>query len=561
MPSNLPLTFSVDSVPKNKHRQWWDDHRNVAIVHVAADGSYTVSTRATPTIWEKVLNWGGTRLAVDVGDHRRQAAMVSTPLPCSDQAHRFEARLDVGFRVHDPEEVVRRNIPDALPIIYGHITHLVRTTVRRFAIDEADRAEAEINRAFLQPVRLPEGLTIYLCRVHIEPDEEARKYIEALARYRRESELGQREHDKRMAQAASDEAVEDAGLNASLARDKLRAEALSRTGWDIDGLIMQHLTKHPDDTEGAARLRLEWEATQAARWALGNQRHDEMLKFMVEKDLFRAPDLMSLLGGQASGALQSLGLQAAPPPALGPAPTAPVMWGGPAAGTAAGPSSAPAATGATMPVYVVLDASQSAAPFTAGLNDALRSLHTALTQSPDVAAGVRLSVIGYADRPDMRLPLTRVEWGTDVPHLSAGGELHLTAAFEGLVDLLPGDVDQLKRAGGRVHRPVVFLVTTAPPQDHARWPDAQQILGAHRYAPTVVACGLGSAEARTVLRIASSPELAFVAAPGVPVPDQAAQFSVLLQNTLLHLGRGVVAGRPDLVTECPAGLIPARSAG
>ncbi|MDF9814791.1 hypothetical protein [Streptomyces sp. SPB162] len=221
----------------------------------------------------------------------------------------------------------------------------------------------------------------------------------------------------------------------------------------------------------------------------------------------------------------------------------------------------PAGAGATMPVYVVLDASQSAATFTAGFNDALRSLHTALTQSPDVAAGLRLSVIGFAERPDMRMPLTRVDWGTDVPHLSAGGGLHLAAAFDGLLDLLPGDVDRLKHGGGRVHRPVVFLVTTAPPQDNVKWPAARESLAAHRYAPTIVACGLGAAESRGVLRIASSPELAFIADPAVPAADQTALFSALLQNTLLHLGRGVLAGRPDLIAECPKGLLPAATVG
>ncbi|WP_405585536.1 vWA domain-containing protein [Streptomyces sp. NBC_01190] len=566
MTPTLPLIASVDSVPNDQHKEWWERHRNVAIVHIAADGKLTVGTSATPTFWARVLGKAGTRLAVDVGDHRRQAAVRSTPLPCSDQAHRFEATVDIGFRVHDPEQVVRRSIPDALPIVYGHVIHLIRTTARRFAIDEADRAEEEVNKALQQPVRLPEGLTIYLCRVHIEPDEDARQYIKALARARRDRALGQREHDKRVAEVSSDEAIEDLRLAGELERDKRRGAALAGMRWDIEGLIQQHLVKHPEDTERALQLRLEWESTQAAHWELGTQRSDQMFKFMVEKDLLRAPDLMSALGGQAVGALPSYGPQIGLPPAAAvrPAPTAPVMWGGatvpagPAQGSSAGAASG--AAGATMPVYVVLDASQSAAPFTAGFNDALRSLHTALTQSPDVAAGLRLSVIGFAERPDMRLPLTQVDWGTDVPHLSAGGDLHLSAAFDGLLDLLPGDVDRLKHDGGRVHRPVVFLVTTAPPQDNARWPEARQSLAENRYAPTVVVCGLGTAEARGVLRVASSPELAFVTAPAVPAADQAALFSALLQNTVLHLGRGVLAGRPDLIAECPKGLLPAATA-
>ncbi|WP_329133190.1 hypothetical protein OG552_15230 [Streptomyces sp. NBC_01476] len=559
MTPTLPLITSVDSVPNDQHKEWWDRHRNVAIVHIAADGRLTVGTGATPSFWAKVLGKAGTRLAVDVGDHRRQAAVRSTPLPCSDQAHRFEATVDIGFRVHDPEQVVRRSIPDALPIIYGHVIHLIRTTARRFAIDEADRAEEEVNKAFQQPVQLPEGLTIYLCRVHIEPDEDARQYIKALARARRDRALGQRAHEKRVAEVSSDEAVEDLRLTGELEREKRRGAALAGMSWDIEGLIRQHLVKHPEDTERALQLRLEWESTQAARWELGTERNDQMFKFLVEKDFFRAPDLMSGFGGQALGAVPAYGPPAGLPQGAptGPGPTAPVMWGGVAAGPA---QSAPPAAGATTPVYVVLDSSQSAAPFTAGLNDALRSLHTALTQSPDVSAALRLSVLGFAEHPDMRLPLTQIGWGTDVPHLSAGGGLHLAAAFDGLLDVLPGDVDRLKQGGGRVNRPVVFLVTTAPPQDSTRWPEARQALVAHRYAPNVVACGLGTAEARGVLRTASSPELAFVTDPAVPAADQVALVSVLIQNTLLHLGRSVLAGHPDLVVECPKGLLPATAA-
>jgi hypothetical protein len=60
-----------------------------------------------------------------------------------------------------------------------------------------------------------------------------------------------------------------------------------------------------------------------------------------------------------------------------------------------------------------------------------------------------------------------------------------------------------------------------------------------------------------MLRVASSPKLAFVAAPGAHPSDRTAPLSALLQTTLLHLGRGVLAGRPDLVADCPQGMLPA----
>ncbi|MBY8881359.1 vWA domain-containing protein [Actinacidiphila acidipaludis] len=559
MTAPLPLISSVDRVPRERYREWWDEHRNVAIVHRAPDGTLTVGTSATPSFWEKVLGKAGVRLAVDVSDHRRQAAVTRTPLPCSDQAHRFTARFDVGFRVHDPANVVSRNIPDALPVVYGHVVHQIRTIARAFPIDEADRAEEAVNRAFQNEVRLPEGITIYLCQIHIEPDEAATEYIKALRAAQRNRTLGQHRHDSAVAGARSEQAIEDIKLDGELARDQRRGTALAGMSWDIEGLIRQHLIKHPEDTDRAMQLRIEWETGQAARWELGVERNEQMFKFLVDKDFFRPADVAALYGGGGGGGSPWTAPPGLPPTAdaTAPVPTAPVLWGNLTPGGAGSAPSIQAKPAVVVPVYVLLDVSQAAAHFIAGFNDALRSLHTALAQSPDLATGLRLSVVGIAERPDMRLPLTQVGWGTDVPHLSAGGGLKLAAAFDGLLDLLPGDVDGLKKGGGRAHRPVVFLVTVAPPQDGVAWPQAQQRLAEHRYAPKIVACGLGESDPRTVLRCASSSELACVAAPGTGVPEQTVALSALLQNTVLHLGRGVLAGHPDLVTEYPQGLGPA----
>ncbi|WP_225849495.1 hypothetical protein [Streptomyces sp. HPF1205] len=574
----LPLILNVDSVPPQERTAWWDEHRSVAIVHRTADGRLTVGTRSPATLWDKLRGKGGTRYAVDLSDHRRKAALRNTPLPCSDQAHRFEATFDIGFRVHDPAEVVHRNVTDALAVVYGYVVPTIRMYARRFAIDEAARAEEQINRAFAQEVRLAEGITIFSCTVGVEPDEDARAYIRTLARDQRERTLGRNRHDSAAAAERSRQAIEDIRQEGELQRGRQREAALAGMPLNIEGLIRRHLVQHPEDTVRATQLLTEWEATQVARAELGVQRHDAMFKFLVEKDILRSPDLLLLREGVLGGLNQQVppvGLPPAAASAVGSAPAqpAPVSWGGTVtpghsgggtgAGTAAGAAAAGGALAgggprtATMPVYLVFDTSQEAAPFTDGLNDALRSLHTALATSPDVAGALRVCVLGFGEQPDMRLPLTRFAWATNVPHLPAHGDCRFGAAFEGLLDVLPEDVDRLKRDGGTVHRPVVFFAATTTPRDGAQWPQAQQRLAAHRYAPTVVACGLGAAEGRTMLRIASSPRLAFVAAPGTHPSAQTAPLSALLQSTLLHLGRGVLSGRPDLVADCPQGLLPA----
>ncbi|MBM9509640.1 hypothetical protein [Actinacidiphila acididurans] len=562
MESTLPLILSLDAVPPEEQDAWWREHRSVAVVHLSADGRLTVGTKSPATLWDKLLGRGGTRYAVDVSDHRRRAEMRNTPLPCSDQAHRFEATVDIGFRVHDPEEVVRRNVADALPVVYGHVTQTVRSHARRFAIDEADRAEEYINQVFAQEIRLPEGITVFHCAVTLEPDAAARKYIETLAGLDRELTVGRGRHEAAVAEERSRQAIADMKQEGELGREKQRAAALSGMALNIEGLIRQHLVQHPEDTVRATQLLTDWETAQVARAELGTQRHDAMFRFLVEKDILRSPDLLMLREGLLGGlnpAAPPVGLPPAAASAVGggAAAAAPVSWGGTVAAGAAPGGGPDAVTGAAVPVYLVLDASQSAAPFADGLNDALRSLHTALSTSPDVAAGLRVCVLAFAENGDLRLPLTRFTWATNVPYLATGGDSRFGAAFEKLLDLLPGDVDLLKRGGGSVHRPVVFFVATAPPRDGTQWPDVRQQLAAHRYAPTVLACGLGESEGRAMLRIASDPNLAFVAAPGSHPADQARALSALLQSTLLHLGRTVLAGHPDLVAECPQGLVPA----
>ncbi|WP_141726052.1 hypothetical protein, partial [Actinacidiphila rubida] len=315
MTAPLPLISSVDLVPRDRYREWWDEHRNVAIVHRAVDGTLTVGTSTTPSFWDKVFGRAGTRLAVDVSDHRRQAAVTRTPLPCSDQAHRFAARFDVGFRVHDPAKVVSRNIPDALPVVYGHVVHQIRTIARAFPIDEAGRAEDAVNRAFQHGVELPEGITIYLCQVHIEPDQAATEYVRALRTAQRDRTLGQHRHDSLVAAANSEQALEDIKLDGEMARDHRRGAALAGMSWDIEGLIRQHLIKHPQDTDRAMQLRIEWESGQAARWELGAERNEQMFRFLVEKDFFRPADVAALYSGGSGG-----GSPWTPPAGIAPAP-------------------------------------------------------------------------------------------------------------------------------------------------------------------------------------------------------------------------------------------------
>lgn len=209
-----------------------------------------------------------------------------------------------------------------------------------------------------------------------------------------------------------------------------------------------------------------------------------------------------------------------------------------------------------VPVYVVLDTSSAAAGCLTDLGNALRSLQTLLANSPDVAAAIRLSVITYADRADVVLSLTEVSWRTGVPGLSAAPGCRYRPVFQRLLDLVPLETERLKQQVPRVLRPVVFFLGVGQAEDDVEWPDTQAELMRHKYAPHIVACAIGDGRVRTAQRIASRPELAVVATESAALDQSAVQFSVLLQNTVLHLGRSALAGQMELRLDCPHGLRP-----
>src|SRR5262245_33814982 len=96
----------------------------IAIVYPVEGRPFEVETiRTFGQRW-----FGGSRPChvVDLSEHRRQAAVTKTPLTCKDGGHRFQATIDVGFRVHDPALVVAKNVRDALTVVYGYLTDRIR---------------------------------------------------------------------------------------------------------------------------------------------------------------------------------------------------------------------------------------------------------------------------------------------------------------------------------------------------------------------------------------------------------------------------------------------------
>ncbi|MFC4608991.1 hypothetical protein ACFO9E_14370 [Streptomyces maoxianensis] len=560
---------------------------SVAIVYPVEGAPWEVETVRT-----RSQRWFGKNracYAVDLSDHRRSAKLTETPLTCQDGGHRFEAKIDVGFRVHDPVRLVRGNVQDALSVIYGCLTHQMRLYAAEFPITEALAAQTRMNGAFAQDMQLTEGITIYHCTIQLEPDAASREFIRRLRQAEREDALGLHSNKAAVGQAWHTESIKDIEHQARIAREEQERKVLAGVQLDFESLVREHLTKHPNDTQEAMGLLLRLEESRAGQVEIQEQRHVEMVKYLIDKGVVRDVDLPGVrngvLGAGVAGVLSPSGQASAPgpAPAIGPgrhaagahghlagtqgggAPSAipqsrsaPVRTWGDAGAQPATPAAGAPATG-LVPVYVVLDASAAAAGCATELANALRSLQTLLANSPDVAAAVRLSVLSYADTAEVLLPLTEVTWQTGIPDLRGGPGCRYAPAFRRLLDLVPLETERLKQQVARVLRPVVFLLAVGEAEDAPQWGDVRAELMRHKYHPHLVACGIGDVRGHTVERLASRPELGVVALPGADLAQSAVQFSVLLQNTVLHLGRSALAGGMELRLDCPQGLTPVKN--
>jgi uncharacterized protein YegL len=205
----------------------------------------------------------------------------------------------------------------------------------------------------------------------------------------------------------------------------------------------------------------------------------------------------------------------------------------------------------------MIDESAAARPYIGDLSDGIRGLLGTLAQSPDVSPAIRLSVLGFADGVAVRLPLDEITAGSQSPWLTTRGEADYANAFETLLDQITPDIEGLKQQGLKVLRPVVFLLSASAPADDGGWRNQHRRLvdtGTHRYAPGIVAYGVGEASPRIISEIATRPEFGYVMDSGADVHTAIGKYWQALVRDILASGRSLISGNPALVVEPPAGF-------
>lgn len=534
---------------------------DVAVVYATAAGEVAVLDDARPMYWtEAVMARYRFRYEVDLGDHRRTVELRSYPLPARGEVYSFVATVEVGFRVSDPGEIIKRRVDDALVVVYNHILAVAREITREYAIEDSGHAEDALNARFRRGEVLEEGIDLYRCRARLRPDDEARRYLDDQERARRTNTVHAAEHvlvmdDSRRAQ---ERVLLD--QQTQLEVEVRRHRAIAGRPMDLRSVLQMHLERNPGDTMRALEMLLQVEQAQACRREEAEARAGRLFEFMVDRNLVQPVDVgplrRTLLGDP------------------GAAPT-PLLPAGPAAGASSwdeplpplpGPAGGGAATvaelrpaGEVVPVYVLLDQSDATRDGIEELNTGLAALQRTLLAETALARVVRLSVVGYADDVAVHLQLSMVAEAMELPRVSAGGQARYGEAFRFLLERIPQDVDLLKRRSYGVRRPQVLFLTGAEPEDAASWgPVHADLVDRHRLpcAPDIVAGGVGAASARTVAQVATRPELAFVA-PGGDVGRAVERYFAFVAGQVLGYGRAVLEGSGGPLVQRPEGFRPA----
>lgn len=556
MTSILPLILSEESVTRETRYQVSKPH--VAVVYADAYGHVAHLNR--PLSRAEARRTFKTRYVIDLGDHRRTAHLDHSPLPSRGDAYFFQSAVDVGFRVTDPEAVVRRHVTDALAVVYGYLIAAFRPVTRRYDIRQAKEAESAINDVFERPVTLDEGITIYRCVVRLLPDRAAQEYLRSLDSADRFLNVGEAQHKVATATARHHHELSGMAQQARLAAERNEYEAMAAMPLDIEGLIRGHLAKHPDETAYALELLQRHHEAQIAKRDLDDKRSLDLVRYMIEQGMIQSADI-ELLRTQALGRVQEI---ASPPrPAELPA----AAWDDPLpAGTVLKAAAeaglpVPVDTSRIVPVYVVIDESPGDQSYFGTLNASMRTLLAELSDQPEIMGALRLSVLGYAADVAVRMPLTAVAADSFVPQLTSRPGARLGSAFGYLRGRIGQDVDRLKAQELTVGRPVVHLLCASTPDDDPAWGVTHRQLtdkAGFPAAPNILACGIGTTPSDVIRTVTALPQSSgWVADPYMPLGEAASRYAEFLRESITALGRAHITGRPDAAPGSPAGFYPA----
>jgi uncharacterized protein YegL len=567
----LSLIVSVSSVQRGAPVRATPP--NIAVVYSTAGGRLGYFDGRPMTWKEQLTSAYRMRYDVDTSDHHRRGHMVSTPLPSRGDYYFFIATVDIGFKVHDPQEVVRRNITEPLQVVYSHLADRFRPITRLFDIEDSEHAENAIVDNLRGETILPEGITIFQVSPRLLPDEKASNYLQQKQDAERRLLMNRAEHHVALEEAEHRGQLASMDREFELQQMKRELEELEGHNLDAVEIIRLHLARNPGDTEKAMKLLAEHRQSLLRHQDLYNERSTALFKMMVDKGLIQAADVEPLLAQTMS----QIGI--VPPPApieveaeIGATWDEPSVIQPPAGAEEEEPAQeaefieesgrhrwTPGA--GIRPIYILVDESAEAMPQLDALDAGVSALLRTLKRNAEIAGVIRLAVLGYADHLTVRMPLSKVDATTSVPHLRAGGPASYAAMFNTLAARIDQDLEALEEETPEIRQPIVFLLSASPAGDNWTNPLRRLVdIHLHAHPPTIVACGIGGAPADLIARIATEPEHGFVPAAGIDPTDAIVHYWQFVVQDVMDLGRDVLDGRDESVIVPPEGFRPAGEA-
>lgn len=155
------------------------------------------------------------------------------------------------------------------------------------------------------------------------------------------------------------------------------------------------------------------------------------------------------------------------------------------------------------PVYFVLDTSQSmAGDGIEALNELLSDALPQLASAPDQGADVAVSVITFADRAEVSLPLRPLSHTMPLHHLRAYGATSFGPVLVLLRRSIAEDLAALRAVGRDRLPPIVYFLMDGRPTD-GDWESALAALTANasRLRPRLIAFGVGDADTETLAKV------------------------------------------------------------
>jgi uncharacterized protein YegL len=174
-----------------------------------------------------------------------------------------------------------------------------------------------------------------------------------------------------------------------------------------------------------------------------------------------------------------------------------------------------------LPVYVIIDTSQSMCPLESAINQGIEFLFDGLIISPRVSDFVYVSIISFNTDAEVVISMTEQQSFNVLPQISCRGVSYFNEAIGLLRQSIDQDVPRLKNSGRQVLRPVAFLLTDGLPTDaqgrsNQEWRPDYLALVSESYPrhPIVVPFGYGQASPQFLKDIATLPDVAFLARGG-----------------------------------------------